>query len=116
MMIGSYHAFTRMHLSIYLAPTASPQNVEVLILGPKSINISWLGIPEKDANGIVRHFIINITVSMEDSQQIITNSQRMFYSLYNLLPFTKYTISIAAVTVDTGPFSDVVELETPESG
>lgn len=53
---------------------------------------------------------------MEDSQQIVTSSQHMFYSLHNLLPFTRYIISIAAVTIDIGPFSDVVEVETPESG
>lgn len=104
------------NISLHLAPTAPPRSVKILIVGPKSINISWLSTPERHTNGIVRHFIINITGPMDDTQQIMTSSQHMFYSLHNLLPFTTYFISLAAVTVDIGPFSDVLEIETPESG
>ena len=84
------------------------------INGPKSINITWLSPLAEDINGLIRHFTINITGHYKNRS--ILTSEHLYHSVQGLIPFINYSISVAAITVDTGPFSDLVTVEMPEAG
>ena len=51
-----------------------------------------------------------------DSYQVTLNALHLHHELRGLLPYTNYSISIAAVTVSTGPFSSDIVVEMPEAG
>jgi len=75
----------------------------------------WESPPEKTHNGILRDYILqwkstdgvnNRTISANDNS----------YNITGLTPYTEYSISIAAMTVASGPFSDEVMIRTQEDG
>ena len=65
-------------------------------------------------NGIIRMYIIAV-INIEAN---VTTTITSEYTdvLLSLLPFRRYIISVAAVTVMEGPFSDYVSIEMPEDG
>ena len=65
-------------------------------------------------NGIIRRYIINIT--RIDTGEMESYTSQDFSIILQVLPFRRYLVSIAAVTVDTGPFSEYLTVEMPEDG
>ena len=65
-------------------------------------------------NGIVRSYIISVT--HVDSNETSTVTSVDTETIVTLLPFCRYTISVAAVTVLNGPYSEYVAIEMPEDG
>ena len=59
-------------------------------------------------------YIVNVT--RVDSNEIYSETLDASNITLTVLPFRHYHISVAAVTVETGPFSDNVAVETPEDG
>ena len=66
-------------------------------------------------NGIIRRYIINVT-SVDDGEELITYSQTTSTLVQNLHPFTTYACSVSAETVNPGPFSPPIVVQTPEDG
>ena len=66
-------------------------------------------------NGIIRRYIINVT-SVDDGEELITYSQTTATLVQNLHPFTTYACSVSAETVNPGPFSPPIVVQTPEDG
>ena len=100
----------------FVAPTGPPQDIMVSVIDSKSINITWSSTREEDTNGIVRHFVINVTQEVGDTQQLTVSALKLYHVMRNLQPNTNYSISIAAVTVDIGQFSNALMVEMPEAG
>lgn len=98
------------------APSGPPQNVQVSVDDSTTLTISWSPPVAEDTNGILRHYVISIIGPGGREKQIPTITHRLSYSAQDLSPFTNYSISVAAVTVDTGPFSSFVDVEMPEDG
>ena len=90
--------------------------MQITVNDSMTLIVSWLPPVAKDTNGILRHYVISIIAPGGRERQISTITHRLSYSAQDLSPFTNYSISVAAVTVETGPFSSIVDVEMPEDG
>ena len=83
------------------------------IVGPRSINISWM-IPET-TNGNIIHYLVNVR---RGSELITTNATRMNteFAANNLSPFTNYTFEVAAVTSAGAGASVMIIAATQQDG
>ena len=79
------------------------------------IQISWSQPPSKEQNGIIRSYIVNIIIT-KTGQQIQRTTTNTAITAENLHPYYNYRISVAAVTVATGPYSAVHSLQTEQDG
>lgn len=100
---------------VSIAPTAPPSNIQVTVLGPYSVHLTWEMPPAQYRNGIIRRYEINITrvgIGQETLQSSTTN-----ITIPNLRASTMYRFSVAAYTVELGPFSQPdIEVETDVDG
>jgi receptor-type tyrosine-protein phosphatase Q len=98
------------------APSGSPTNLTATDTGPDFVSLSWIPPDLAQQNGIIRHYLINaypINSSAPDVSQS-TPSSSISHTLGALQPYTLYSISVAAVTIVTGPSSTPIEVETSE--
>lgn len=86
------------------------------ILTPRSAVLSWQAPLLEDRNGIIISYTINLTsLNTGLTQQLISTTTNL--TLTNLAPFTTYTCIIAASTaIGLGPFSNTINIQTPETG
>ena len=117
-VVGANEVYTpnQLSLKLFIAPTGPPQDVQVSVINSRQINVTWSGTIAEYTNGIIRHFVINVTQDTGDVQQLTISSQQLYHVVRNLQPHTNYSISVAAVTIDRGPFSSEIHVEMPESG
>lgn len=98
-------------------PTAAPQNISFASRNASSITLSWNPPPFEHQNGLIRSYAIIVTHLNSGSQwQITTNSSITNYTVGGLQPFMNYTFSLAAETIDLGPYSISVTIGTVEGG
>ena len=97
------------------APSQPPTNVQVSVINPRQVELVWAPPPMDKQNGIIRRYIINVT-SVDDGEELITYSQTTSTLVQNLHPFTTYVCSVSAETVNPGPFSQPIVVQTPEDG
>ena len=98
-----------------IAPTAAPLQVRVSSFDAVSISLVWEPPPFSDRNGEIVQYHIRIT-EQESHSQFPYSTQQQQYTLSNLHPYYTYLISIAAETVEIGPFSSDLQQRTGESG
>ena len=97
-------------------PTGPPQGVEVRSENSTTLVLSWQPPAPENQNGIIVHYIVNIT-EMETGRLLsFTAVNTTTLSVTMLHPFYTYTCIVAAVTVGIGPYSTTVEVELPEDG
>ena len=96
------------------APSAPPQHLRQAAITATSITLNWQPPPEENWNGVVRFYYLFIT-EMESGTSYRENSTTTAYIVENLHPFYTYVFSIAAVTVEAGPISDSIILQTSEN-
>ncbi len=96
------------------APSAPPQNVAVTDVTNSSLLLQWSPPAEEERNGLIQYY--TITVTEEDTGRVI-HFQSLSTKLWvqHLHPFYMYTCSVAALTVDVGPFSSPITVTTLES-
>ena len=81
----------------------------------RKIIITWDPPPLDDINGIIQHYLVNVSVTnTKESFQNITNKTTLLLS--GAHPHYTYSISIAAVTVGSGPFTSSYNVTTPQDG
>ena len=91
----------------------APKNLTANSITSSSAEISWLELLPENRNGVIRHYVINIT-------ELNTGSVHIFTSLYegitlhSLHPYYEYAVAVAAYTVTEGPFSLNLILRTDE--
>ena len=110
--------FVRQKLYIicfFLAPSGPPEGISAVALGPRIIQINWSQPLPEEQNGIIRSYLVNVTVAETGQRiQLTTNSTNI--TATNLHPFYHYHYSVAAVTVALGPYTEIHILQTPQDG
>ena len=94
------------------APSSAPRNVEATIVSPTVARLSWDAPLQTDQNGIIRRYHINIT-EVDTARQWTLISVTNTYILNFLCPHHTYLYSIAAVTISTGPHTQLLNFTTP---
>ena len=103
------------YLSSSSVPSASPGNITVVEITSNSVSLIWIPPAQEHQNGIIIGYIANITVDETgEIYQLYTNTTNMTATL---TPFTMYTMVITAEnSVGTGPYSEVVNIQSEEAG
>ena len=84
------------------------------ITGSK-FSLVWQNPPLADQNGIIRLYFINITEEETGRKfQLITSAPHILVEF--LRPFNTYMCTVAASTVDIGPYSPPLTVTTLEAG
>ena len=97
------------------APISPPTNVISNGITSTTLDISWNSLQPEDENGIVRSYIINVTIADNGLNFEVTAYTNSVF-LNDLHPYYTYMVSIAAFTVELGPFSIVTSYKTNEDG
>ena len=105
--------FIRMQYLAYAAPSGPPQGISAVALGPRVIQITWSQPLHEEQNGFIQSYIVNITVA-ETGQHFQLTTNNTTITAERLHPFYNYHIFVAAVTVATGPSTEVYSLQTPQ--
>ena len=102
-------------LSLPAAPTAPPSTPQVSELTAQSFNLIWQPPPFEATNGEIRQYILAIVeVETELTFEVTANSTQMIVG--SLHPHYNYLCKVQAVTVDSGPFSEIISVHLLESG
>ena len=80
-----------------------------------SFSLMWQNPPLEDQNGIIRLYFINITEE-ETGRQFQLTSSAPHILVEFLHPFYTYVCTVAASTVDIGPYSPPLTVTTLEAG
>ena len=98
-----------------IEPSAPPLNLVFVDVEERSFTLHWEPPPTEFVNGIIRKYIINVTVPY--------TGETMLYSSYNtsqvvhgLEPYTVYHVSVSAFTISAGPYTEILEIVTEEDG
>ena len=84
--------------------------------GPNELNVSWERPEKININGELRFYIIQYQiVDRADTLMTVVSGNTLSTMLEGLNNFTNYTVSVAAYTLDTGPFTSEIE-STAENG
>ena len=80
-----------------------------------SLDSEWSAPPQGSQNGIIRSYVVRV-------YEVITNTTLTYNTTEESLtvgflhPHYQYQVSVAAVTVGQGPFSDAATIQTPQDG
>ena len=96
------------------APSGSPTNFQARALDSRSIQLSWDPLPLALQNGIIRQYLVTIVDSAGEARIINTTATTVNVAALN--PFTMYTCTVAAETIDVGPSTLPFEIVTPQDG
>ncbi|XP_019848636.1 PREDICTED: phosphatidylinositol phosphatase PTPRQ-like [Amphimedon queenslandica] len=94
-------------------PSTAPNNVLNTEVTSKSLTINWEALRLEDQNGLIRHYIINVTETDTGSQFQYT-STTIGITLTDLHPYYTYSISVSAFTIAAGPWSDPIIIITAQ--
>ena len=98
-----------------LAPSGPPLGISAIALGPRVIQINWNQPLPMEQNGFIRSYKLNITEA-ETGQHIQLTTNNTTITAGGLHPYFNYHISVAAVTVAVGPYTEIYSLQTPQDG
>ena len=103
------------YILVILAPSAPPQSLNHDILNPYTLNMTWLPPSIEYQNGLIQSYDIHL-VELETGLVNSTTFNNTWAILENLHPHYNYEITIRAVTVAPGPFSNSYYVTMPEDG
>ena len=90
----------------------APENVTIRAINSSAIYLSWNGVMTRV--GILRSYVIRV---LEEDTRLVVDYRTSLTSItISVHPDYVYRCSVAAFTVATGPFSDVVTVKTPQAG
>ena len=75
----------------------------------------WDELASEDENGIIRYYLVNVTET-NTGYHYQTTSTTSDIALSNLHPYYTYSITVAAYTIEEGPFSNLVSFTTLQDG
>ena len=96
-------------------PSSAPVSLQGSAVNSTTIQLQWEPPPLADQNGVIRSYIINISVAETRSVFQLT-SEATAWNISNLHPYYTYTITVAAVTVGPGPYGVALTIRMPEDG
>lgn len=100
---------------LFIAPSAPPTGLSATALSARELNITWLPPVLAEQNGVIRSYILNISITEIGSSQVLMSDQPQLM-LENLHPFYTYSFLIAAVTISPGPYSEILTIQMPQAG
>ena len=109
------NCFVFITFSFLTAPSSSPVMLTFSNITDTSFSLVWQNPPPEDHNGIIRLYFINITEE-ETGRQFQLTSSTPYILVEFLHPFYTYVSTVAASTVDVGPFSPPFTVTTLEAG
>ena len=95
----------------FIAPSESPTELVSSMIGKTSFLLTWRPPSPENQNGIIRHYVINVTVENTGMELQFTSVETQI-ALQFLHPYYNYTCVVAAVTVATGPSSTELTVTT----
>ena len=98
-------------ISYLTEPTASPDGLVVASIGADFAELRWFAPDFEHHNGIIRSYILSFAEQETGNNFTITSTNRRL-TVTNLHPFYTYNVTVAAVTVSPGPFSQAVVFRT----
>lgn len=98
-----------------LVPSTSPSNVLNTVLTSQSLTLTWDSLPLENQNGLIRYYLINVTETDTGTHSQYTSTTTGI-SLTGLHPYYTYSISVAAFTISSGPFSNSLVITTAQDG
>ena len=103
-----------------LGPTQAPSNLSVSIITSSVVELTWTPPTIEHKNGIIRQYTSELYQKSSESEsfhlvgEVVEQSSPLH--IEDLHPFYDYQLRMAAVTVDIGPYSDIVSWRMPEDG
>ena len=90
--------------------------MEASFVNSRALSLTWSPPPPEDQNGIIRNYLVNISVveSGEHFYQLTSNATVLVVD--ELHPYYTYGCIVAALTVGTGPFTEASIEQLPEDG
>ena len=85
------------------------------MINSTSVHLSWLPPDEDQHNGDIRHYSIRI-VQVHSGREFQLNSTNTTSIYTGLHPAYTYSFTVAAVTVEIGPYSDAAIATMSEDG
>lgn len=83
-------------------------------ISARNVTITWSPPPAIDINGEIQSYVVSYYPSSDMAEESVTPDMTM-YTAEGLMPYTNYTFSVLAVTVDRGPAA-MVDVLTLEAG
>jgi len=100
------------------APTAAPQDIQLQVLSAHSILVKWKVVPPEFANGNVRRYVVFVKAAgpyrFSDAKNVSAGTSLNF-TLQGLFAWTKYNVSVQAITIQAGPKSPWKQVQTFEA-
>ena len=99
----------------FTAPTGAPSNFVVDGTTSNSVSLSWNPPPIDQQNGLICYYIIHCTPA-GSGPMINMTSNITEITIQSLLPYSQYSCTVAAFTIDIGPASIMLTFTLPEAG
>ena len=94
-------------------PTSPPLSPTGVAVSSTILLLSWSPPNPEDRNGIIRHYLLNIT-EVETGRTFQYTPTTAFLQVPLLHPFYTYQWSVSAYTVGEGPYTNTSTVTTPE--
>ena len=102
-------------MPIFVAPTAPPLSVEASVFNSSAVSLRWRPPSLNSQNGIIVKYTIRLLERATENTHIInTDGPHTEMFITSLHPHYIYEFSVAAQTVDIGPFSSASIVQTDE--
>jgi len=98
---------------IFLEPSGPPRNVNASVMDSRTIVITWEPPLASMQNSIIQNYTVAV-LEQQTSSRFTLVSTGVAITVSNLHPAYDYIVQVAAVTVRTGPFSEMVTTTTLE--
>ena len=97
------------------APSSAPVNLQGSAVNSTTIQLQWELPPLAYQNGVIRSYLINISVAETGSVFQLTSKMNSL-NISSLHPYYTYNITVAAVTISPGPYGVLLTIRMPEDG
>jgi len=102
---------------ISAVPGSEPSNATGTALNSTHIYLTWDPPPPEDVNGIIREYRINVTEGETGLLlQYTTDPDTREIVIGPLHPYYTYHCTVVAYTVEVGPYTAIITIQTDEAG
>ena len=103
--------------TICTAPGSEPSNITGTALNSTHIYLTWDPPPPEDINGVIREYRIIVTEGETGLLlQYTTNPDTRELVVGPLHPYYTYHCTVGAYTVEVGPYTAIITVQTDEAG
>ena len=111
----TWFGFSTLYIAPSGAPSGAPSNLTAMVINSTSVHLRWLQPDENQHNGEIRNYSIRI-VELHSGREFQLDSTDATSIYTGLHPDYTYSFTVAAVTVNLGPYSDPAVATMPEDG